>query len=891
VFIEALEGRLFAGELEKLKLTESDREILPTIFPALRPDETTSAPAQPDERHHLLRAMHSLLEALATERPLVLALDDLHWADSASIDLVCRLLHRRLRQPSLLLLASRPAQTEPRLRIAFEEAERSGNVRRMDLAPLSRLEAQELLHEVGDRELTALLYRQSGGNPLYLRELAAASERGALTTTVSGVEAGTSTIEVPAGVSAAIRAEVGALSRPARSLLQGAACVGEPFEADLAADACGIVEEEALPALDELLEKDLLRHTESPRRFRFRHPIVWQAVYETAGAGWRLAAHRRAVAALEARGAPASIRAAHVERCARKGDRDAITVLTQAGEETITRAPASAAHWFEVALALTPEEEANVDLRLELIARRAAALGIGGRIEESRAALHEFLALSPDEPSDFRLQAAVLAAILDELLGAQAIGRRLLLDELTRLPDRDGPAAAELKRELAFTCFFDADWAEMARWAREALSGQCEGMVKVGALAGLALAQFGLVEVDDAHGSVENAAALFDALSDDEVAAHHPGIAIWLGWAEVCTERFGEAIRHLDRGIIVSRAAGQRHLTVGLLAVQGQALALAGRGEELSAVVEAATEAALLSASELFLGLAMTLRCQASLQAGDLYDALHAGERGAVVAAAGSSPLSGIARVQLAAALLEMGEPLRCREQLTSRDGNLDLPPFRLYETYCLELLVRSEIALGDRKRAEELAGYAERVAERLGLQLPLAHARRARAAVLLEYDEPGSAVPVAVASYEAAARAGAQVEAARGKILAGKALAAAGEREAAITELDAAHSQLAGCGAFRYCDEAARELRKLGRAVARAGVSPEGGLLGLSRRELEVMELVAAGMTNRAIADELFISVRTVDRHLSRIFGKLDVKSRAAAASLFERARSGSAV
>jgi DNA-binding NarL/FixJ family response regulator len=99
-------------------------------------------------------------------------------------------------------------------------------------------------------------------------------------------------------------------------------------------------------------------------------------------------------------------------------------------------------------------------------------------------------------------------------------------------------------------------------------------------------------------------------------------------------------------------------------------------------------------------------------------------------------------------------------------------------------------------------------------------------------------------------------IAAARARILAGRALAGL-DRARARAELERAHSQLLGCGAVRLADG-----------------------------ELEVVELVAAGRTNREIAEQLYLSVRTVDRHVSRIFDKLGVKSRAAAASEFERAR-----
>jgi DNA-binding CsgD family transcriptional regulator len=842
----------------------------------------------PDRHPRLLRALHTLLETLTPERPLVVALDDLHWADSASIDLLCRLLHRGLARPSLLVLAARPTRTEPRLRTALQEAERHRHARVLELGVLSPAAADRLLERIDDRELRAFLYRQSGGNPFYLQQLAAANERGTPPDSPPGAAGGTG---VPAAVRGAIGAEVSALSPAAQTLLRGAAVAGEPFEPEVAAATAALAEEEALAALDELLERDLIRAGDGPRRFRFRHPIVRQAVYGTAGAGWLLGAHRRAAAALQARGANASARAHHVARSAQIGDQSAIALLTQAGQETMAHSPPSAAHWFEAALGLTPEDDQYLQPRLGLIAQRAAALGVAGRVQESRDALREFLALSPKEPSRLRLQAAVLSTILDELLGTHRAGRRLLLEELNRLPDPAGPEAAELKRELAFTCFLDADWTAMADWARQSLDGACEGMVRVGALTALALAGLGLHDPGQLRRSVAEAAALLDELSDEQVAAHHPGIAIWLGWAEICGERFTEAIGHLERCIAISRASGQQHLTVSLLAVQGQALVLTGRGEELGAVAEAATEAALLSASDLFYSWAMTLRCVASLQAGELHEALRYGERAAGAAAAASSPMSGIARAQLAATLLELGEPRRCREQLTTRGGELDLPPFPFYEAHCLELLVRAELELGRLPRAQELATRAEQAAQRTGLQLPLAHAHRARATLLLARGDRHPAAAAALAAATVAEQAGAPVEAARAQILAGRALAAAGEREQAIGQLDAAHGQLLCCQAFRYSDEAARELRKLGRTVTRAargnGRDNTGGSLGLTPRELEVMEQVSAGKTNREVAAGLFLSVRTVDRHLSRIFAKLDVSSRAAASSVFERARS----
>jgi DNA-binding NarL/FixJ family response regulator len=121
--------------------------------------------------------------------------------------------------------------------------------------------------------------------------------------------------------------------------------------------------------------------------------------------------------------------------------------------------------------------------------------------------------------------------------------------------------------------------------------------------------------------------------------------------------------------------------------------------------------------------------------------------------------------------------------------------------------------------------------------------------------------------------------------LLVGRALAAGSERAAAIAELETARDQLASRRANCFGDQAERELRRLGRAGARRSADPAHPL-GLTEREIEVIDRVAAGRTNREIADELVLSVRTVDRHVARIFEKLGVKSRVAAVGVYERAR-----
>ena len=126
-----------------------------------------------------------------------------------------------------------------------------------------------------------------------------------------------------------------------------------------------------MDAVDELLRLDLVRTTDVPRRFRFRHPLVRRAVYEATPGGWRLGAHERCADALAARGATAAARAHHVERSAREGDLEAVAVLREAGEAAARLAPASAARWFGGALRLLPQA-APAEERIELCSRARA---------------------------------------------------------------------------------------------------------------------------------------------------------------------------------------------------------------------------------------------------------------------------------------------------------------------------------------------------------------------------------------------------------------------------------------------------------------------------------------------------------------------------------------
>jgi predicted ATPase len=294
MFVDALDDHVAALGAEHVRRASRDRQgELAAMLPALAGAATGTSPALGDERYRLHYAARGLLEGLADARPLLLALDDVHWADAASLELVAHLVRRPPSAPFLLVLSLRPAQAPPRLARALRAAARDGGAVQVALGPLSREDADALIADRVPASRRGALYERSGGNPLFLDALARHPQDGS----------------VPETVLAALSDELGALSAPALELARGAAVAGEPFGPELAAAAAELAEPAALAALDELLRAELVAGTDLPRQFRFRHPILRQAIYAEAGAGWRLGAHERAAAALARQGAAPALRA------------------------------------------------------------------------------------------------------------------------------------------------------------------------------------------------------------------------------------------------------------------------------------------------------------------------------------------------------------------------------------------------------------------------------------------------------------------------------------------------------------------------------------------------------------------------------------------------------
>ena len=890
VFVDALDEYIDGLEPERLEPLAADvRRELGLVFPSLSRFAAADEAVLQHERYRSHRAVRELLARLAAVKPLVLVLDDVHWADAASVELLGALLRRPPAAPVLMALAVRPRQAPQRLAAATECAHRTGRLSRIELGEITPAEARALLGETVDAAAATALYDETGGNPFYLEQLARSLERAAGRTAAVG-EPPLSELEAPPAVARALAEELAILSRRARLVLQGAAVAGDPFEPDLAAAAAATSEAEALEALDELLGLDLVRMTDVPRRFRFRHPLIRRAVYELAPGGWRLGAHARSAEALAARGASAVACAHHLARSARQGDAAAVATLRSAGDAVAHRAPASAAIWFGHALRLVPEAE-PAEGRVELLLSRARALVATGQFADGHAALLQSIGLLPPEAVALRVRLTTACAGVEHLLGRHVQAHARLASAMAGLRDPASPEAAALMIELAMDGFFRMDYDVMREWAERALSTARrvgDRPLTAAALAALAFACATSGATPEGEARRSEAATLVADLDDDELALRLDA-AVNLAGTELYLDRYEEAEGHSARAIAVGRATGQSEFIPLPYSILGQVKLLQGELADAGELLDNAVEGARLSGNVQALAGNLGNRSFAALAAGDVATALASAEECVELTTGLDQSLACAAGVALAAALLEAGEPRRAVDSLIASSGGDELPLIPgVWRAKFLELLTRCWLALGRHTDADRAATSAHATAAALRLRMATSMADRAAAAVALDAGDPKLAATRALAAAAAADEVGAPVEAALARTLAGRALAHAGQSDRAVAELKHAACELEACGALRYRAAAERQLRALGHRTyrrSRPGKPDATGVEALTERELQVARLVVDRRTNVEIAEALFLSHKTVETHMRNIFRKLDVSSRVDVARTVERA------
>ena len=889
VFVHALDEYVERLGADLRAVLDDDVQAeLAHVLPSLSALAARHSVALQHERYRSHRAVRALLERLAEPMPLVLVLDDVHWADSASVELFGALLRRPPAAPVLTAVARRPHHTQERFATELERAHRAATLARLELGALTQAESRALLGERVDAADAAVLYDESGGNPFYLEQLARSPERSGVPISLRG--ASLSGLGVPPAVAASLAEELAQLSDSGRRALEGAAVAGDPFSLELAVAAADTSEATAMDAIDELLELDLVRVTDVPRRFRFRHPLVRRAVYEATPAGWRLGAHERCAEALLARGASTAARAHHVERSARHGDVAAVSVLRDAGEEAVRLAPESAARWFEAALRLLPESAPAHD-RVELLRARARALAAAGYFTDSHDALLEAVAIVPPEPRALRTALATTCAGVERFVGRYEQAHTRLVASLGELPAQPTVESVELRIELTLNEFYRSHYDAMHHWADGAVAdakrvGDAPLLAAALVMPAFAYAMTG--PTDHARMHREAAATLVDGLSDDDLVLR-PDTAGWLAIAEVYLDLYAQADTHATRALELARAGGGGDPLHRLYPVLPRIWYVRGKLAEAAELLDGAIEGGRLLRSPPALAGNLFNRSVVALAVGDLELARSTAEEAVELTRElddGFVPAWAAAR--LAAVLLEGGEPGRAVEVLLDGAGGDELTVIPgSWRVYFLELLTRCRLALGRDLEAGRAARLAEETAAAARLPLPSAWAGRAVAAVALHTGDAARAADRALASANAARDAGAPIEEALARTLAGRALARAGLHDRAVTELERAAATLDACGALRYRDDAERELGKLGHRPhrrTRAGKPDGTGLESLTERELQLARLVVERKTNPEIAAELFLSQKTVETHLTHIFRKIGVSSRVELARAVER-------
>jgi DNA-binding CsgD family transcriptional regulator len=839
LIVDALDDHVAALGARRVESLGVDAELA-AVFPALG-----AGAAVTSERWRYHRAIRALVDMLGRERPVALVLDDLHWADDASVELVLHLLHRPPRSPHLLVLALRPSGPVTRLL----DAVRAVPADRIELGRLSDGASRELLRDV-EAPARERACREGAGNPLFLLELARGDA------------------DLPPTVVAVVERELAGLPEAARTLARGAAVAGDPFTPELAATAAGL---DGVAALDALAASGLV--VAGRRSWSFRHPLVRSAIYDGAPAGWRIEAHARAAAALA--GAPPVVRAYHVEQSARPGDEQAVAVLRAAAEASAPRSPATAVHWWRSALELLPHGER----RGPLLRGLADSLAAAGRLEDAREALLEAgeggLALARVERALGRfdaafahLQAALARAesgrdggavaadvvAADEAAGDDAAGDVIADDDAA-----GGDAGrARLAVELAVTALY-ALREDHGVFAREvaALPPDVPPAVRAAGKAAAAVSAF--YSGDAATGRRVLREGL--ALAEDDALAGDLDLGLHLGTACRVLELLPEADALLARATAIARATGRDQQLGPLRTLHATVRRDRGAVDECAAMCEESEDAARLldQPRELFaalgrrviacdlqgeLSLARRLAAECEALASTLPDSFTAEGRGAIAAIElHADPAGCLER------MLEVGGP-----ELERMDAG--------WSTWLLLIAVRAALAAGAQHEAERLAAVLHARAERLDLPLARSRAALAAAELALARGADGSAgARLAVALAESA---GAGLYATDARLVLGRALDGAEAREVLQRAFDDADRG----GAGRLRADAGRQLRRLGRR-------PPAAAGALSAREREIVALAAAGTSNKQIAAALHLSAKTVEYHLSRAYAKLGVRSR----------------
>jgi DNA-binding CsgD family transcriptional regulator len=864
---------------------DAERRDLAQLIVGEDGERPTSVPASPtaDLGFRIVESLLGLVERIAVGGPVVLALEDLHWADPSTLRALSALRRALPQLPVCVIATLRPSPTAGAFDRAMDELARGA--RHLVLEPLGDEDACALGAAVAGLPPGQDLARRlapARGNPLYVIELAA-SVRSDGSEDAAGV--------LPPTLQQTIRLRLRSLPEQTVEMLEVAAVLGRRFGVTQLCSAMGRSPVALLASLEHAVEAKVLGEEDGD--LAFRHELIRDAIYARIPLALRRGLHREVARAISAAGAPPGQVVEHVLAAAEPGDPEARDLLVRAARQCAPQAPREAVKLLERARDLVdPADPAAQALAADL----APLLIQTGRAGEAEALTRDVLARCPLPPVE-----AALRRALGEVMWTQG-WLEASVAELEAAASLSGADETEGVGSLALAGYLRLFLGEPERAGRQAARARTEA-ARLDDDFSACLACQTLAVGADAAGRVSEAVEL--AQHAVRIAAHsakprlgqlHPQLS--LGFILLDADRFEEAEVVLQQG----RRGAEDRGTVSWLPLYHCALAmqrvLAGRWDDGLAELESGLTLADEVGTRLYVPFLHGMAAWLALQRGELPVAqarietatseflltlsaswqADVGER--LGAAAARWPLEW--GLWIHALLFEAtGDVARAQSML--EDAWTVAAPLRYFLGYRIFApdLVRLAMATGDRRLGEVVVAEVVEGARRSDVAGARAAALRCRGLV----DDDPDTLLEAVRAYRSSPRA---IELAFALEEAGLSLARRERGGEAVASLEAALDVFESVGAALPLARIEAALRTLGvrRRRAPATQRPTTGWASLTPSELNVARLAAEGLTNRQIGERLFVSRRTVETHLAHAFRKLGLSTRSQLAA--EVARRG---
>jgi ATP/maltotriose-dependent transcriptional regulator MalT len=790
-------------------------------------------------------AFISVVERLAGEAPLLVAIDDLQWLDPPS-RLIISAATRRLSGPIGVLATARDGPDDHDV-ASWLELRQPDRMRRVRVRPLSLGALHAVLSERLGRSFSRPKIRRiqefSGGNPFYALELGH----------VMGDDTWRDGAALPSTLAELVRARLASLTVDGRNALLAAACLATPT-LDLIARATHSDTEHIVEVLEEAESKGIVQI--DGQRVTFTHPLLARGVYTDTAPGGRREMHRRLAEIVD----EPELKARHLALAAARGDDLTLRSLDTAAQLAQMRgAPTAAAELIELAMELggdTPER------RIRLAAYHFDA-GEPGRARTVLEGTVERLGAGT-----LRAQALSLLAMV-RLFGDSFVEAATLLERGLDEAGDDLALRVEMLTRLSFARFNVGLLAAALDHAEDAVTGATQ--LGQPHLLSQALSMRVMVRFLRGDGLDEPSLGRALELEDPEAvipSAFRPSVQKALLLA--CIGRLEQARAEMQ---VMRRRYVERGDEFELLFIDFHTVLLGiWRGDfaEVTLVAEDLMERALQLGGDLPLCLGLTTRGALAAYAGridearsDATDALEAGQRSS------SHNLSGWPVTILGFLDVSLGNYDAALVTLQPQVSRLDAAPAgtEIIAASFVPDAVEAMIQLGRLDDAEPLIERLERNGERLDRAWMLAVGARGRSMLLAargDLEGASSAGERALAEHR---RLPMPFELARTQLLMGQLQRRQKQREAASATLRVAVATFEKLGAPLWAERARAELDRASGARTRAE---------LTASERRVAELAATGVTNRQMAAALFISPKTVEANLSRIYRKLNIRSRA---------------